>query len=206
MRTKTFGSPLLAVLAAACFVLPGCQDDPVPGPDTVIYKTDGRSLRYGDPLPIALDLSEDGQVDFTIFLELTANSQGDRLYAGVNPIGASLIKSGPAIAENFLSMGHLVRETPGAVIDSDPGVDRRWTGDHSALAIKNTLTGGGNTYEGEWDDDAAGIVGIQNAVGGSYYFGWLRIHFDREAERITLIDFAYDTTAGRPIRAGMTMW
>ena len=55
------------------------------------------------------------KVDFTIFLELTAGSKGDRLYAGINPIGYNQIKAGVAIPENFLSMGFLVPEPAGAI-------------------------------------------------------------------------------------------
>lgn len=46
--------------------------------NTLIYVEDGRTVKYGDPLPLALDVSGDGSVDFTIFVELTANSRGDR--------------------------------------------------------------------------------------------------------------------------------
>jgi hypothetical protein len=70
---------------------------------------------------------------------LTANSKAYRLYAGVNPIGGNQIKSEPAINENFLRMGILVAETSGATINSSPGDNQRWTGDHSALVIRNSF-------------------------------------------------------------------
>lgn len=34
------------------------------------------------------------------------------------------------------------------------------------------------------------------------YFGWLRVKFDKMTEEVTLIDYAYETVASRPIIAG----
>lgn len=169
--------------------------------NTIVYKTDGRIVRLGDPFPIALDLSEDGLVDFTIFVELTASSRGDRLYAGMNAIGANQIKSGPPIDDNFLSMGFLVAETPGSIINDSLLNNQRWTSDFGALVIRNTLSHGEIFYEGSWADSSQ-IVGIQNNISGSIFFGWLRIEFSKITEAVTLIDYAYDSIASRPIMAG----
>lgn len=172
--------------------------------NTLVYKVDGRAVKLGDPFPIALDLSDDGTVDFTIFVELTANSSGDRLYAGINPIGANLIKSGPAIDENFLSMGLLVSEAPDNVIDENLLANQRWTGDFGALVIRNTTTNGSILYEGNWANSIQ-IVGIQNNVNGTVFFGWLRIEFDKATETLSLIDYAFNATPNRPIIAGASV-
>ena len=171
--------------------------------NTVIYKTDGRTVRLGDPSPILLDLSEDGQVDFTIFFELTANTQGDRLYAGMNPIGLNQVKSGPALNENFLNMGFLIAETPGSIINAGLGDNQRWTGDFGTLVIRKTSTDGEVSYEGSWIDSSQ-IVGVQHIVNGSNTYGWLRIKFDKSTEVLTLVDYAYDSIASQPILAGAT--
>ena len=42
-----------------------------------------RTVKLGDASPIVIDLGSDGTPDFTVFLELTANSAGDHLYAGI---------------------------------------------------------------------------------------------------------------------------
>lgn len=115
----------------------GCKgDDVIPGRlNTIMYKMDGRTVKAGEPFPIALDLSDDRQVDFTLFVELTANSKGDRLYAGMNPIGANLIKSGPPVDENFLSMGLLIAEIPGSLIDFKVDANQQWTTAYGSLVI-----------------------------------------------------------------------
>lgn len=169
--------------------------------NSIIYKLDGRTVKLGDPLPIAIDLSEDGLVDFTIFVELTANSRGDRLYAGMNPIGANLIKSGPPIDENFLNMGLLVAELPGSTIDFNVEPNQQWTPEFGALVIRNTFTNGNVSYEGNWAESEQ-IVGIQNKINQSVYFGWLRITFDKMTEMVTLVDYAYESIPSQPIVAG----
>lgn len=196
-------SCLLFVILIGGLLLSGCKKDDIliEPTNSIIYKLDGRTVKLGDPLPIAIDLSEDGQVDFTIFVELTANSQGDRLYAGMNPIGANLIKSGPPIDENFLSMGLLVAEFPGSTIDFNVESNQQWTPEFGALAIRNTFTNGNISYEGNWSDSEQ-IVGIQNKINQAAYFGWLRIKFDKMTEIVTLIDYAYDSIASQPIIAG----
>lgn len=201
MNSKSIFS---CIILLGFLIFSGCEkeDGNIEPTNSIIYKLDGRTVKHGDPVPIAIDLSEDGQVDFTIFVELTANSQGDRLYAGMNPIGANLIKSGPPIDENFLSMGLLVAEIQGATIDLKVGQNQQWTPDFGALAIRNTFSNGQVSYEGNWADSEQ-IVGIQNKINQSVYFGWLRIKFDKITEMITLIDYAYDSIAGKPILAGV---
>ncbi len=168
---------------------------------SIVYKPDGRTVKLGDPFPIALDLTEDGLVDFTVFMELTANTKGDRLYAGINPIGPNLIKSGPSIEENYLSMGLLIAENFNSTIDDQLEPNQQWTGNHGALIIRNTSTLGNVSYEGSWAAQKQ-IVGIQNHVHGSIHFGWLQLTFDKETEIVTLIDYAYDSIAGQSIKAG----
>jgi len=196
---------LPCIILTGTLYFTGCDrnrdDEIIEPPNSIIYKFDGRTVKYGDPFPIAIDLSEDGQVDFTIFVELTANSQGDRLYVGMNPIGINLIKSGPPIDENFLSMGLLVAETPGGKIDLNVGQNQQWTSDFGALTIRNTFTNGEVSYEGNWVDSAK-IVGIQHRINQAIYFGWLRIKFDKMTEIVTLIDYAYDSVETQPILAG----
>jgi hypothetical protein len=174
--------------------------------NTIIYKEDGRTVRLGDPLPIILDLTGDGVPDYTIFVELTANSQGDRLYTGINPLNNNVIKSGPAVDENFLSMGLLVAELSDSLIDENLKPDQRWTSDFSALVIRNTYTSGAVSYEGPWSDGSQ-IVGIQHVIDGLRYFGWLRVDFDKLTEIITLSDYAYESLSDMPVRAGQkSLW
>lgn len=196
-------SHILFIILLVSFLFSGCKEDEgiIEHSNSIIYKLDGRKVKLGDPFPISIDLSEDGQVDFTIFVELTANSRGDRLYVGMNPIGANLIKSGPPNDENFLNMGLLVSEFPGSTIDFNVELNQQWTPEFGALVIRNTYTNGSIFYEGNWADSEQ-IVGIQNKIENSVYFGWLRIKYDKMTEIVTLIDYAYNLIPNQPIIAG----
>lgn len=174
--------------------------------NTIVYRKDGRTVKHGDQLPIILDLTGDGIADYTIFVELTANSLGDRFYAGINPVNINVIKSGPANNDNFLNMGLLVAEIPDSLIDENLKQDQRWTGDFGALVIRNTYTNGNISYEGNWSDRSQ-IVGIQHIKDGLRYFGWLRVDFDKITEIVTLVEFAYESLSDEPIKAGQkSLW
>lgn len=196
---------ILMTIVSAGLVLGGvsCEKEVQEPVNPIVYKTDGRSVMLMHTYPLALDVTGDGLVDFTLFMELTANSRGDRLYAGINPIGANQVKSGPPIDENFLSMGHLVAEMPGVLIDGGLEAHQRWTPDYGALVIRNTLTNGSVFYEGQWAANEQ-LVAIQNRIEGAVYYGWLRIKFDPVTEVVTLVDYAYHSIAGCPIIAGAT--
>lgn len=177
------------------------EDPPEPTKD-IFYKADGRKVKQSDPYPIALDVNEDGIVDFTIFVELTANASGDHLYVGINPIGIHLIKSGPADDDRYLSMGFVIAENTGAVIQQQIPSSQRWTADHSTLAIRHTNNDATVWYEGEWGNGIPKIAAIQLVKNGKSNFGWLRMSFDKTTEEMTLIDYAYEKTEGQSIKAG----
>jgi len=168
---------------------------------SIQYFTDGRSVQYGDPSPIALDITADGMVDFTIFIEATASSRGVRLYAGINPIRDNKVKSGPAIDENFLNMGFIIPQRPGSVIDHSREIDQQWTQEFSALVIRNTDNNGIISYEGFWVNPEE-IIGVHFRVEDSIHYGWLRIKFDKATEVVTLIDYAWNSISNQEINAG----
>jgi hypothetical protein len=187
---------ILATLAMSC------RDEGPAPPKNIAYVPDGRTVEYGDPDPIFLDMNGDAIVDFTVFVELTAIGTGDQLYTGINPIGPHRIKSGPPDDERFLNMGLLVAETPDDVINESAGPGERWSGDHGTLVIRHTLATGAVWHEGDWASDTAEIVGIQLLIGGEVHYGWLRLRFDKATEQIILVDHAYVPDAGVPILAG----
>jgi hypothetical protein len=171
-------------------------------PATVIYKLDGRIVKLSDTIPIILDINADGVVDYTIFMELTANSEGDHLYAGINPIGANLIKAGPPNDDLFLNMGFLVNEIKNTVLDTSLNANQFWTADHSTLVIRHTRMDNSVWYEGGWKDGTEQIVAIQHHNNGNYYMGWLRIQFNKTNETITLVDYAYNSVKDEYLIAG----
>lgn len=203
-KASIAGKVLSSIFIAYLILLTSCENSPEPSPPvkTISYVEDGRTVKQGDPSPIAIDLNADGSVDFTVFVELHANSSGDYLNTGINPIGANLIKSGPPNDNRFLNMGLLIAEPTNAIINYDLHNDQQWTGEHSALVIRHTHNDGSISYEGSWSDNSDTMVGIQHKSNDQTYFGWLRLKFDRLAEVVTLIDYAYEKKENQSIKAG----
>jgi len=168
----------------------------------ISYTSDGRTVKLDDPSPIVIDLGADGMADYTVFMELTANSAGDHLYAGINPLGNNLIKSGPADDDRFLNMGFLISELPNATINEELKPNERWTDDFGSLVVRNTNTDDSVWYEGSWKDNGSNIVAIQFVKDNKRYFGWLRLKFDKSTEVVTLVDYAYEKTPDKFIVAG----
>lgn len=171
-----------------------------PHTNSIYYNTDGRSA--SNPGSINLDLNSDRTTDYIIYFGVAANSNGDHLYAIINPIDANLIKSGPNIDNNLFNMGFLVAETYNDNINLELQLNQFWTDEPNAIVIRNTNNDASIWYEGNWSNNSSNIVGIQLVSNGKRYFGWLRIKFDKLTEIVTLIDFAYEKTENRTIKAG----
>ena len=168
----------------------------------IIHKTDGRTVRLSDALGIAPDINADGFVDFNIFIELTANGSGDRLFVGINPIGANTILAEPPNDDNFLNMG-LARAIPAnSVIPESPSANLSWTPDYGALVIRNTPTTGTVWYEGDWSSGTAAFLPIRLSVEGVKKYGWLKVSFNKQTEAVTLEEYAYSDVADLLIAAG----
>ncbi len=168
-----------------------CSEAETIEPEPMIHRMDGRTVKLSDPSGIALDVNENGIIDFNIFIELTANSQGDRLYVGINPIGSNAILAGPADDDNFLSMGFAKAFTPPEMIPVAPTGDLQWSPDFHSLAIRNTSTSGTLSYEGDWSNDAPAFLPIRLDEAGKKNYGWLKLHFDKETEILTLEEYAF---------------
>src|SRR5690606_785303 len=143
-----------------------------------------------------------GSVDYTIFVELTANGQGDHLYVGINPININAVKSGPPNDDHFLNMGFAPAEVPDDVIHHDLTGDVQWTADHSILLIRHTSNDNTVWYEGDWKSGEQVLIAIRHMAGDATHYGWLNLQFNKETEYITLVDYAYNLEAGKSIRAG----
>jgi hypothetical protein len=189
-------------IGISAIVLFACSDAETEVPEPIIHRMDGRTVKLSDPSGIALDVNENGIIDFNIFIELTANDQGDRLYAGINPIGANAILAGPADDDNFLSMGFAKALTPPAMIPDIPAGDLQWSPDFHSLAIRNTSTSGTLSYEGDWSNNAPAFLPIRLDQAGKKNYGWLKLHFDKETEVLTLEEYAFHPVEGVSLSVG----
>ncbi len=204
--SATQGRFLYFVLFAGALAFTGCEsgDDPAVTPITtpIHYTRDGRSVHASDVSPMTVDLNNDGYPEFTVFLQLTAMGGGDRLYAGVNPIGVSQLKSSPPDEDQFLNMGFIIPHAEGTMIDGSLGDAEAWTDEHAILAIRHTPPTGDDWHEGAWADGTEKIVAIRHFLGDDTHLGWLRLRFDKATETLTLVDFAFTKSAGMKLKAG----
>ncbi len=190
---------LLALLGLTIGLWGCSNDDPQPiAPSEVIRVIDGRTAKQGSGNPLTIDMNKDGIVDFTVFAELTANQQGDKLYVGVNPIGPHKVKSGPFSDDNFLNMGLLIAENPPTTLDFSLKPNEQWTSEHGAIAIRKTTNSGSVSHEGAWIGRSK-VLAIQVYQNGQYHIGWLKIHFNAETEVATLLEYAHHKRPQTPI-------
>ncbi|MCZ8355614.1 MAG: hypothetical protein O9340_12820 [Cyclobacteriaceae bacterium] len=160
------------------------------------------SVQLGDPYPIALDLNEDNIVDYSLFLELTANSSGDHLYAGINPIGAHQIISSPEDDDQFLNMGFVQGFGNNRKIHSQTDTGFEWTGNFSTLVIRHKSNNQADWHEGNWKNNQLNYAPIRLFINNAYLYGWIGIRFDIETERLYVSSFAYNQNLNQEILAG----
>jgi hypothetical protein len=55
-----------------------------------------------------------------------------------------------------------------------------------------------------WNDGGTGYVGLRFDIAGQTHYGWAQFTYDDAADTLTLLDFAYENTAGASILAGNT--
>lgn len=202
---SSFLSCSLAACALIFFGLAGCDsgsEEPTPRKN-ILHRIDGRSVQLGGPSGLAVDVNEDRVVDFNLFVELTANSAGDHLYAGINPIGANAVLAGPSLDEHFLNMGFATSLAPAARIPENPASPWGWSPDFHALAIRHTPTSGPVWYEGDWKAGEPTYLPIRLSTNGTEkWYGWLLLTFNPQTEVVTLTEYAFNTTAGETLAAG----
>jgi hypothetical protein len=162
----------------------------------------GFAVQLGDPFPIALDLNEDNVVDFSLFLELTANSSGDHLYVGINPIGANQIISTPENDNQFLNMGFVQGFENNRKIHSQTDAGYEWMGNFSTLVIRHTSNNQPNWHEGNWKNNQLNYAPIRLFKDNAYLYGWIGIRFDIATETLYVSSFAYNQNPEQEILAG----
>lgn len=195
------------LFTSCCLFLASCEEnenDPeITVPKNIKSAVDlDFAVRLGDPYPIALDLNEDNLVDFSLFMELTANSSGDHLYVGINPIGANQIISSPEDDAHFLNMGFVQSFETNKKIHAQTTTGLEWTVNFSSLVIRHTSNNQPDWHEGNWKNNQLNYAPIRLYKDNAYLYGWIGIKFDTETETLYVSSFAYNQTPDQEILAG----
>ena len=64
---------------------------------------------------------------------------------------------------------------------------------------------GGYTNSGFCGTTEDGYVGVSFDIDGNTHYGWVRLASGSDSSNFTILDFAYESTAGAPINAGVTL-
>ena len=159
-------------------------------------------LTYGiQPNSYSLDLNHDGIADFVLqdfqrpffFTVAMIGVNGNNSFLGnytsaysIFEYNAFNLKSGEYISSGKGSWLH-------------PPAQASFLGGN--ILAKNKFNSG-NIY-GHWQGGVNdGFVGLRFRVNDSVYYGWVRLAVSKHADEMTVKDFAYNSMAGAPIKAG----
>jgi hypothetical protein len=173
----------------------------IPATD-IVHKVVNRAVKASDPNPMAVDINDDGTIDYSYFAQLMANSAGDHLYIGVNPIGENLTKMGPPDDDRFLNMGDASALSSGNNINDDLLPSKLWSADFAFLAVRNTSMQNNITYEGAWGDGNGYFMPLRLYVKDKTFYGWAHLKFNKTTEQLILIEYAWNRNAGQELKAG----
>lgn len=138
----------------------------------------------------SLDIDQDGDTEFLFTTVLAADATGDLRQFVISPARENQVFE-IAGRVGVLEAGQEI--APGNPFDKNvqPMVVKR---------ISNTAT----SWSGDWKDADNRFVGIRFKLNDQgYHYGWIRVSFDKEAERMVIHDFAYRTTVDSKIAAGL---
>lgn len=162
---------------------------------TPVQVTIGQNQQY------ALDLNQDGIVDFTIhnFAHATVDTSGFSARLFVRPA------AGNAVAGHITRFGFpwAYALSSGMRIDK---ADRHFAPGRASMAYSNTFIG--SYYRGgSWLSSlgtATRFLGLKFKIDGQVHYGWARLNVQTQDLQITatLTGFAYETIANKPIKAG----
>ncbi len=155
-----------------------------------------------------IDIDADGTNDFYLlgvdWGAMYGLSAGNLVHIGVQGTNA-LVTYGSYYAANLAAGVTLDSATTFAVA----GVWSGGAGSGGAFGgFYSYATSGGGVNSGSWGNFWAGqtgFVGVSFDISGATHYGWLRVTPSADFATWTLVDMAYNATAGEPIVTGQTV-
>jgi hypothetical protein len=147
---------------------------------------------------LALDLNNDGMVDFTLLDKYRRNGQTtNSFWLYVNPQ-----QKGNAAAGN---QGTYFRSALALNRGSQIGSQDQFNGNLMAFACSFMSTT--DCRVGKWFDVSNRYLGLKFTINGKTHYGWARLNVSFKLNKgiiATLTGYAYETMANKPIIAGKT--
>ncbi|MBN1953055.1 MAG: T9SS type A sorting domain-containing protein [Bacteroidales bacterium] len=158
-----------------------------------------QNLPVTDPInPVELDLDGDLHADFAFGLALTSTYWNN--YSSYN--SAFIMASSGTYQNSWvgISMNIAIPEET-IVFTSNYFTDNRVSYWNLGFAMVFSTSSYG-TPAGSFAGQGDKILGVKFYIGSELHYGWIRINIPAEVNTITIIDWAYDETPGRGIKAG----
>lgn len=179
---------------------------------TIVYTDlDPDGIIGGEGAEIILDINADGNDDFTF---IVYSQSGTITYYG-SPISYDIRVAGAQALDNNEFVGSLVTVSgytnvyipilaPGEGINDEDNFE----GGYGSLAIiVNASLYGFPVYTfegGAWLDTDMEFMGFRLSIDKDYFYGWMRISVNDEANQLTIHDYAYEDEANKAIFTGST--
>jgi hypothetical protein len=194
---------------------------------TIIYSgTQNINLALTNPVggstsqSTAIDLDGDGQNDVIFGLQhRTAAAApngvqrlgGGGFLSGLGTTNGRAVFSTTGATSNVrqLSAGNIIG--PGGTFGGSSSALAQGTFTFAAVTGGVATTTSATTITGPWNLNVNGFVGVQFQHNGADHYAWIRLSFeDRsptngQADRLTIVDWAYQATEGFGIKAGQTV-
>lgn len=197
---RSYYYPLSLIVLFACI---SCKKQQAQAPSTEIrYKLVNRTLKAADTRPLAIDINEDGRIDYSFFAQYVVLSNQVHLYTGVSPINDNSTKMGEPDDQHYLNMGDAAPVPIGTQVKDNLMPSKPWSSEFAYLAVRTEHSNGTKSYQGAWGDGNPQLLPLRISVNDSIYYGWARVLFNKATEELTLIDYAWNRTKGQTITAG----
>lgn len=175
---------VLIVLVSAC------RDEEV-RPEPSIVHRDLHEVKAGYLTPFLLDVDLDGTFDYSFSVSLIGSSGSEERHFRMVPLW-----SNRALVAND------------DVIPLDEGAEvavyKHFAKFVESLAVKTTASGV-ISWSGNWKDASGKFVGLDfKGNDGHSYFGWVRLSFSQNEEKIIVHELAYSRPSQSMIKAGQT--
>ena len=182
-----------------------------PAEAKIIYTPAHVILKAGQPF--SLDLNHDGKVDFYLSHSIDQRSGGTIstlrvCHTGIN-CTSSMLGSNASNQVRGSSRGGAVALRAGARIQNG----YRFLGKDTLVpmgARRFSTHSSKTSWSGQWVNGGKGVknryLGLKFKIKGRFHFGWARLTVTttKGGFTVTLTGYAYETTAGKPIKAGQT--
>ncbi len=175
------------ILILAFFAFVSCEEEEVVPP--MIRYTNLNNATAGELKSFSLDIDTDGDSEFLFTTALAANALGDY---------RQFVITAPRTNQVFEIAGRAgVLEAGQEIAPGNP-----FEKNVQPLVTKR-ITNSGISWAGDWKDVRNKYIGIRFRLRDQeYYYGWIRVSFDKSAEQLILHDFAYQKKVNTGLKAG----